>query len=776
VQTAFARAVAEASGVSIEMIPFEFDGRAPKALPVPVQRASSRPPRAGAAMVLLQGALGHDPIARIQELWRDVADYAASPGGNRLPHLAAYGGLLLGAFLFRAVAIRESVERDRAAIPLVIGGWGTRGKSGTERLKAAMLQGLGHECLVKTTGCEAMFIHAIPGVPAREVFIYRPYDKATVWEQRHVLRLARGFGVRAFFWECMALQPDLVNLLQSQWMRDDYSTITNAYPDHEDVQGPSGLDVAATISEFVPLRGTLLTSEDQMLPLLRERARGRSIRLHTVGVREEELVSSDLLARFGHLEHPRNVALAASLAARLGVPREVAIAEMADNVVPDLGVLKTYPTVPWRGRMITFTNGMGANDRAGTLGSWRRSGFDAHEVDAEPARWIVTVVNNRADRILRSEVFGKLVVDDISAHRHVIIGTNVSGLLGFIRDALERHIESSLPCRDLSGDEDERRETAGGRIVTAFARLKVGRTDAGSVLAECEALGLPPPGRATIERLLLAEHAAESYDAGLRIVKEALGAYPQGEALPFVAAAIARRRAVSRILRLANAKALVEPAVVDRAFREAYRAMFMESVVPLHDSTLSGDAVIDRIAQAVPPGARAAVMGIQNIKGTGMDFVYRWVSVDALHGMLEQLRNPSGEARTSALVRLLTHDSYGLVDSAFVLEAVEQARALDADADQRPYDAVIAQLRAIREARASDLSVRKAPRLADRVRREIGETFDFLDSVWRRRMAERVLDELVEGRISHGSAAARMRSLVARTKGGWMRGKQAAGS
>ena len=82
-------------------------------------------------------------------------------------------------------------------------------------------QGLGYECLVKTTGCEAMFIHAIPGVPAREIFLHRPYDKATVWEQRDVLSLASRLDERVFLWECMALQPDLVNLLQAQWMRDD---------------------------------------------------------------------------------------------------------------------------------------------------------------------------------------------------------------------------------------------------------------------------------------------------------------------------------------------------------------------------------------------------------------------------------------------------------------------------------------------------------------------------------------------------------------------------
>src|SRR5260370_41168307 len=107
-----------------------------------------------------------------------------------------------------------------------------------------MFHGLGSETLVKTPGCEAMFIPAVPGLPAREVFIYRPYDKATVWEQREVLSLARRLGVRVFLWECMALQPDLVNLLQSQWMRDDCSTITNAYPEPGHVRAPAALDVA----------------------------------------------------------------------------------------------------------------------------------------------------------------------------------------------------------------------------------------------------------------------------------------------------------------------------------------------------------------------------------------------------------------------------------------------------------------------------------------------------------------------------------------------------
>ena len=259
-QAAYLDEVRRASGVTVRFAPHAF-GRAGATLPVPRGLGSasmppppppSAPPSPPAspattesppsASLMLAGPLAAlaERSPALADLGRDLVHYATTPGDSRLPHLTAYALAALFAMLARGVVVRRGFDKDRAAIPLVIGGWGTRGKSGTERLKAGLLQGIGYECLVKTTGCEAMFIHALPGVPAREVFIYRPYDKATVWEQRDVLSLARRAGAKVFLWECMALQPDLVNLLQAQWMRDDYSTITNAYPDHEDVQGPSG--------------------------------------------------------------------------------------------------------------------------------------------------------------------------------------------------------------------------------------------------------------------------------------------------------------------------------------------------------------------------------------------------------------------------------------------------------------------------------------------------------------------------------------------------------
>src|SRR3546814_17442539 len=84
-----------------------------------------------------------------------------------------------------------------------------------------------------------MFRHGSSCGDLTEMFLFRPYDKATIWEQFSLLRTSRGLKAQVFLWECMGLNPSYVRVLQQDWMRDDIGTITNTYPDHEDVQGRS---------------------------------------------------------------------------------------------------------------------------------------------------------------------------------------------------------------------------------------------------------------------------------------------------------------------------------------------------------------------------------------------------------------------------------------------------------------------------------------------------------------------------------------------------------
>jgi hypothetical protein len=60
--------------------------------------------------------------------------------------------------------------------------------------------------------------------------------------------------------------------MQEEWMEDIISTITNAFPDHEDKQGPAGYNIAEVMTYFIQPGGYLITSEEQMLPYFDEAA------------------------------------------------------------------------------------------------------------------------------------------------------------------------------------------------------------------------------------------------------------------------------------------------------------------------------------------------------------------------------------------------------------------------------------------------------------------------------------------------------------------------
>ena len=706
------------------------------------------------------------------------------PTSTTVNHLAAVGFATLGLFFLRLHEARRELERARAAVPLSIGGWGTRGKSGTERLKAGLFQGLGCEVLVKTTGCEAMFIHCLPGIAANEIFIYRAYDKATIWEQRDLIRLAERLDVDVFLWECMALKPDFVEILERHWMRDDYCTLTNAYPDHENIQGPAGIDIPRVMTRFIPPGGTLLTAEEQMLPILRDAAVEAKAELIQVRWRDHALLPADLLARFPYDEHPRNIALVLALAEKLGVERGIALKEMADWVVPDLGILKTYPEVQWRGRRLVFSNGMSANERTGFLNNWLRCGFHEHHPD-DVGEWTVAVVNNRADRVSRSMIFADIAVDDAHVHAQVLIGTNLAGLTGFIAGALERRLaelvlfhadETSLAPEALAGLIEE-------RAARALLGVKLGELGARRLAREAQAMstGL---GVDAAPSPILFEPALSAGVPTLAATREAVRPRLGAALVPWSATlGEAGPDAVSHLLELTSRHAAITSwrsrlagaihsgaeaiARHDEEFRALFRELFQATIVPLWDASLTGDQVVDAVARLCPPGFRVRIMGTQNIKGTGLDFAYRWVSVDATARALAQLQELEGAEAVRAAHRLLEVEGSGVLDFALAEPAIrrlaESAAAPHAQELLATANAALARLREKELALAGPKSDAK-----EEWARPLERLLDVWDGLWRRHRADSVVEELVAGRISHSGAAAVLRDLMKRQKGGWL--------
>lgn len=712
-----------------------------------------------------------------------LTHYLMSPSENTFGQLG-FAVMVVGAFMLASnLRQRESIRRDRAAIPLCIGGWGTRGKSGTERLKAAMMHALDLNVLTKTTGCEAMFIHGVPGRKPTEIFIHRSYDKATIWEQRDLLALAARLHADVFLWECMALSGPLVSVLSDEWMRDDLQTLTNAYPDHEDIQGPAGHDVARSIAGFMRSGGTVITSEEQMLPVLADEARRKRARLVPLAGRDHLLLADDLLARFPYREHPRNVALVRRLAVELGLDPDLATADMADHVVPDLGVLKVYPTVTHRGRRLAFINGMSANDRTGFLSNWHRTCCE--RPIEQPGRWVVTVVNNRYDRVARSKAFAEIIVRDASAERHILIGTNLAGLRVYVAEALV-HLLRELHLFRSDDAPESVPELLHARGERLRHRLRIGPAETPAVLAELSGWAggqdVSALGPAVDAALAAAAGWADGHETLAAVRDKLRGFELESKLQPLLPGlgpelahhlqrSIARRALLASLFRDAE-RALTEPTkrtAVNARQERLGRELFLELLVPVEDAGASGDQVIDAIASACPPGIEATVMGMQNIKGTGLDFVYRWIRYDEVNTLVERLASAEPSEARSVATTLVARTDYGMLDSALAADAVAAAATRLAEAPGADYLLrTAARLKEVanRCQQALKAGQRKQRKLLTRT---VEKALDTLDEVRRRFQAESLLDALVHREISHERAALEARRLVERAKKGWLR-------
>ena len=693
------------------------------------------------------------------QMWSEFQDYFLSIYENSLYELGVFLAIGIIIFVGRHIYQYRKIQVARGNIALVIGGWGTRGKSGTERIKAALLNALGFGIVSKTSGCEAMFLHAHPYGDVKEMFLFRPYDKATIWEQHNLVCLAEQLDCEVFLWECMGLTPSYVELLQRQWMRDDIATITNTYPDHEDLQGPAGINIPQVMTNFIPRQSTLLTSEEQMYPILETAARELGTEIHAVDWLQSGLLAPDVLERFPYDEHPFNIALVLKMADELEIPRDYALKEMADRVVADLGVLKTYPCAPWRSRRLEFVNGMSANERFGCLGNWTRLNFDKADPEKEPGTWITVVINNRADRIARSRVFGSIVAKDIDFDRCILIGNNLAGFKGYIREAWAEWVSEV----NLTGEGSDTPES----ILLAMAkRFRVPYREV-MVKARLDVMLTPVCKPTERDELTALWQQPEQIEQWLDQSETACGAEISRH-LRDDLQLLQNYQSFAKKLAAANKNGAD---ALNEEFRELLGVWFEQKLFTVEDYYATGDKVIEHICDQTPPGFYNRIIGMQNIKGTGLDFVYRWQAWETCYKACEQLSSPNAQTADKGLRALVSFQEYGVVCEETVRETVSIVRAR-AFAQNERYQAelklIMSNLEAaLEKVRAQMTAVQSDNKLSKLL--EFLEAFlDAGDAVKRRKKANQIYKDLAAERISHDRAVLELQALNKRQKGGWL--------
>jgi gamma-polyglutamate synthase len=526
-------------------------------------------------------------------------------------HLALVTILLFAIFVLNHVYRTKQLRRARRAIPLVVGGWGSRGKSGTERLKAALFNSLGVGVVSKSTGCEANLVIARPFGPLVELLLFRPAGKATIWEQHQVALTAARLRTQVFLWECMALNPEYVDILQAGWMRDDISTITNAYPDHEDIQGPSGVDVARVIARFIPRQSRVLTTEREMLPYLREEAVVKRSLLSTVDSLESALIPAEVIRRFPYQEHPKNIALVVQLASLFQMQPWIALKEMSERVIPDLGVLQTFGPLSYKDRSIEFINGMSANERAGCLSNWNSTGFAQIIEKNLPEHCLVTIVNNRDDRISRSQMFARILVQDLRAEFHFLVGTNLGPFRKMILDEAAHYINERFSAIPIASE-----------CAEIFNDL-------------CLHFRLP-----IIDSFRKARHDLikndESSRNGLLSIEDTY-----------------KEKFLDIMSSFHEGKNISEQAA------KFILDFFEQKIIVIEECAQDLDRLFDAIYECTPPGVQVRAMAIQNIKGPGILLVNEWRILDEIFTIKHSWSKNDRQATVQRLISLAPRSRWG---------------------------------------------------------------------------------------------------------------------
>lgn len=700
-------------------------------------------------------------IPELPLLWEQMKDYFFSAYQNTLSDLVLFVLVVIALFLGRHWFANRKIRQAREAFPLCIGGWGTRGKSGTERLKAALFNALGYSIVSKTTGCEAMLLLAPPFQKMHEMYLFRPYEKATIWEYADVMHYARQFNADVFLWECMALTPDYVHLMQRHWGRDDLSTITNTYPDHEDIQGPAGINIPEVMVEFIPKAGRLLTTEEQMLPILGHACELLQTELSVVDWLDSGFLTPDVLERFPYSEHPSNIALVLKLGEKLGLDRDFALKEMAEHLLPDLGALKTYPTAEINSRRLIFVNGMSANESFACLENWSRMHFDKQDPYQEPGVWISTVVNNRADRVTRSRVFASLLVNELSADQHFLIGTNLSGLTGYIGEAWRQFVSQTTLWPHSETAENVRTTMLGfaKRYRIPYAQEHV----IDRLRAMLVGVGL---NKDSVDELLSLWNSPKALAEKLT----------QTPANPFLQEIIDRHaqnmETCSQYQKFLSDVENVQPhqrEALDIRFRAHLEKWFMQKISVIEDANASGDQIINHIARKTPPGYVNRMMGIQNIKGTGLDFVYRWQAWNTCYQACKKLRQKEPVTVEEGLRDLSAFQEFNLLCEKYIRDTLAQVKhttTAQQEWFQAEMENILSRLNIAME--QIKLSLQATPKTGwmHKMARIIESLLDTDNAIKRRIVADRIYKDLIVERISMERAAIELMALNKQQKKG----------
>lgn len=297
-------------------------------------------------------------------------------GWTALGFVVVYGIVIVGSVVTR--------DRARQSIGFRILVTGSRGKSGVVRLVHAVVNP------------DTPTYAKITGTAAREVFPDGTEKETTRLgstsssEMPRAIRQAARMGSQVGVFECMAISPPLIRMVQRSHVRAQMVIIPAIRLDHLEEQGFSELEIARNTIEAIDGCETIISGVDQpeIQEMFRQYCRDHDIEF--VHVTPDETTP----ACPGH--HPVNVAIALEVAQRRGVKRSVAI-DRLQSVSVEPGSTEFYRYRLDDGFQMDVVDISGANDP--------QSAWDAIGRHSSHSAAVVPILVNRWERPLRSMAF-----------------------------------------------------------------------------------------------------------------------------------------------------------------------------------------------------------------------------------------------------------------------------------------------------------------------------------------------------------------------------------
>ena len=194
------------------------------------------------------------------------------------------------------------------------------------------------------------------------------------------------------------------------------------------------------------------------------------------------------------------------------------------------------------------------------------------------------------------------------------------------------------------------------------------------------------------------------------------------------------------------------------------------------DYSATGNQVIEIITNSTPPGIHNKVMALQNIKGTGLDFFYRWQAWESCYELCQNVKRATNNEQLELALRELSKISNSEI---LVLDTIAElvSKLIESKNNSGPVNLLLCELKKkfARKSHTKSKALSKAgnKKLNSSLTLKLIENFlDPGDAIKRRREADCIYNDLAKCRISYNHAITNLQKINKRQEGGWLRIKK----